>query len=498
MCGKERYLNMKTLHPLFKIKTKAPPYSAHFIPNAAQRHYREHMTSRDLILKARQLGFSTLIKMDDLDTALTVSDISCVTVANTIPNAREIFSKIRYALQKLPQGLKDLLVQETDNLSKAEFSHTLSSILVTTSARSATTQRLHISEFSHMLPYKKEEVLTGSLQAVPLDGYAVVETTAKGRDEFYQLWVEAIEGKNEWTPHFYNWTWDNTYTMDPPVTAEWKDQYQDMAKMYGLIPNIQEQYQLTDGQFYWYFNKALSLKEFVKQEYPTTWREAFLTSAKNVFNLVALAEIKTKKPIEILENGELFIWKDPEPGHEYAIGVDTSEGDINSDFGCAGVLDVDTGEQVAELHGRFKDYVFASKLAELGMLYNMAMIGVERNNHGHSVLNSLIHAEEYPNLYIHEDEKAGWPTNAKTKPMMIDGKGGLAEAIQDKLMGVNSEGFVNECYNFEYKNKSTKQGMGAADKTFDDRVMCWAIAWIIRPYVYRIPRDAQGNKLFVS
>jgi hypothetical protein len=61
--------------------------------------------------------------------------------------------------------------------------------------------------------------------------------------------------------------------------------------------------------------------------------------------------------------------------------------------------------------------------------YNTCLLMVERNNHGHTLLNILDDQMHYPNLYYHQEtgsalrhgeRRLGWPTRANdTKPMMI-------------------------------------------------------------------------------
>jgi len=99
------------------------------------------------------------------------------------------------------------------------------------------------------------------------------------------------------------------------------------------------------------------------------------------------------------------------------IGADVGEGLAHGDASAACVLDLKTGEQVAELHGRIPPDRFARVLDALGRYYHRALLGVERNNHGHSTLNTLSHTCQYPNLYHHtrydqarlQSSVLGWP-----------------------------------------------------------------------------------------
>src|SRR3546814_18785208 len=71
-----------------------------------------------------------------------------------------------------------------DSANELLFAHNNSSIRVATSMRSGTIHRLHVSEFGKIcakFPDKAHEVVTGSLPAVPLDGIAIIESTAEGQ-----------------------------------------------------------------------------------------------------------------------------------------------------------------------------------------------------------------------------------------------------------------------------------------------------------------------------
>jgi hypothetical protein len=117
-------------------------------------------------------------------------------------------------------------------------------------------------------------------------------------------------------------------------------------------------------------------------------------------------------------------------------------------------------------------------LSEIGSRYNNALIAPERNNHGHAVLSSLIYEIGYENVYQHRDydakgnaqEKPGFPTNLKTKPIMLGTLARLLEAIPEAF---RDHEFFNECYRFVQHDNGT---IGAQTACHDDRVIAKAIA----------------------
>src|SRR3546814_16651687 len=113
-----------------------------------------------------------------------------------------------------------------DSANELLFAHNNSSIRVATSMRSGTIHRLHVSEFGKIcakFPDKAHEVVTGSLPAVPLDGIAIIESTAEGQDgEFYKMTQRAIglaDAKAKLSPrdyrfHFFPWWQEPGYRID--------------------------------------------------------------------------------------------------------------------------------------------------------------------------------------------------------------------------------------------------------------------------------------------
>ncbi|WAH35038.1 PBSX family phage terminase large subunit [Alicyclobacillus dauci] len=188
------------------------------------------------------------------------------------------------------------------------------------------------------------------------------------------------------------------------------------------------------------------------------------------------------------ENGELEIRKHPEAGREYDIGADVAEGLPEGDYSAAYVIDHETGEDVAVLHGHIDGDLYGWQLDWLGRYYNMALLGVEINNMGHSVVNVLLNYSFYPNLYYHDqyntdsgknETKPGWPTNTMTRPILIDY---LIEVIRDGVCPIGDPELINEMKTF-VRNKQGKpqaQGKGTPDGAKDDRVMAYGIAHQMR------------------
>lgn len=217
---------------LYKIKVKSPEpgdtagLEMPFRPNVSQIALISALWNRNVVLKARQMGFSTLIDIMALDHALWNRDQNVVVIAHNTDAAEELFrDKIKYAYDRLPDSLRDNMPLEKQTQSSLIFAHNNSSIRVVTSARSGTVHFLHVSEMGKIaakFPEKAREITTGSLQAVPIDGISFIESTAEGQaGAFYEI-AKRAEAKRlqrkRLTPadyrfHFYPWWADPGYRI---------------------------------------------------------------------------------------------------------------------------------------------------------------------------------------------------------------------------------------------------------------------------------------------
>ena len=210
---------------IYKIITKgddsADGLVIPFIPNDVQLELMRSLWHRNVVLKARQRGITTLIAILWLDTALFSSDpIQCGIIAQDKDAVESIFRhKVKFAYDHLPQFMRDEFKMVKDSAREIQFAHNLSSVRVATSMRSGTIHRLHISEFGKICakyPDKAQEVITGSIPAVPKSGILVIESTAEGQEgEFYKITKRSMDQRDtsailsvkDYKFHFYSW-WD--------------------------------------------------------------------------------------------------------------------------------------------------------------------------------------------------------------------------------------------------------------------------------------------------
>jgi hypothetical protein len=199
------------------------------------------------------------------------------------------------------------------------------------------------------------------------------------------------------------------------------------------------------------------------------------------------------------EAGELNLYRKPARGKRYVIGIDVCEGQdahrgkgtsVDPDWSVADVLDVDTGEQVAQLRARLNPAIFGSLVVRLARWYNTAYLVPEANGPGLALLLQILNENYPPTQIYHRDldpseryspgdktilTRLGWKTGPVTRIQLISA---LDRAIRDGEVILHSQRSVNECSDFVYRPDGR---VAAMDGSHDDCVISAALAVIGMP-----------------
>ena len=290
------------LNHLYKI-TDAQGQEIVFKLNQAQSKFFDDIHYFNVILKARQLGFSTFILIYLLDSALFYPNHSCGVIAQGLTEAEDLFkNKIRFAYDKLPAWLKEKRNAVQDSSRRLEFDNG-SSITVGTSLRGGTFQKLHVSEYGKIAaryPEKAREIKTGALNTVHAGQQIFVESTAEGQQgEFFELCERARKMKESGTElstldpkfHFFPWHENAGYVLGERDCGNVSIN-RDMAEYFKSLP-----VELTPGQKAWYIKKAEQQGDDMKREYPSTPKEAFEQSMEGAIYQKQMSLVRSKRQI---------------------------------------------------------------------------------------------------------------------------------------------------------------------------------------------------------
>lgn len=510
------------------IRTKDGDLSK-FKPNQPQKRLRDTIEElraagkpvRIIILKARQMGFSTYTEADCFHQTVTHKMFNSTIIAHEEQASQNLYNMFKRYYENLPDALtpmrkrnnaKELLFENPtmDDLEKRRNPGLQSTVKVATAkntatGRSQTINYLHASEVAFW--DNPKETFTGLLQCIPRtsNSTVIMESTANGvGDYFYDMWMNAVAGKNQFVPLFFAWFEMLDYSI-PFESEEEKDEFikeveYTFTDMEGKTVHTEEYeirkaYSLTFEQLKWrrwcIANNCGGDVEQFHQEYPCNPEEAFIASGRPRFATGTLRDYRRnceEGEIGRLEykgnsvvflhdkSGNVEIWKHPKDGANYAIGGDVAEGLITGDYSVGYV-----GDDDFNICCRWRDHIdpdlFGKELVKLAKYYNDAYIGVESNNHGLTTLKS-IQAEEYWNLFFTKtydkinDEitkKIGWMTNSRTKPLMINK---LAEFIRNKWLWIKDATLIHECFTYVIDEKGATN---AQDGCHDDCVMAVGI-----------------------
>lgn len=469
----------------------------------AQEYLMKNMHYRNIILKARQLGFTTFICIFMLDYALFNRNKSLGIIAHTKDDASVIFRKVKVAWENFPAPIKDFLKLTTVGDSAVEYQFTNGSVMrVSTSLRSGTYQMVLITEFGKIcarFPEKATEIVTGTLPAVPSKGVVFIESTAEGEEGyFYDYCQEAMEAKRlrqrltskDFKFFFFPWYENPADVIDGPALPIPPDVAEYLSKMESLVKIT-----LTQEQKNWYWLTYKEQKSKMKQEHPSTPQEAFLTSGNKLFGagvLDAQREKYAQEPLTV--DGDFRIYRQYVRSHVYGLGADVSQGS-KRDSSTIVVIDFTTGEIAMTYKSNTVDPVaFAHDIKRAALMYGGCIAAPEANNVGMTTCVTL-HAI-YPNIYTQVREgllesspsnKLGFLTTSLTKPKYMYE---MAEAMENDELKILDESILLEAKRF---NKEDTLEIKTSDKTTRhfDLLIATGIAYQMRAYSSRGMADPE-------
>jgi hypothetical protein len=235
------------------------------------------------IQEARQLGMSTFAVLYLLDETLFNNNLSAGIVSYSLQHAQHIFKRIiGHALDHMPPELGDIGVIQR-SAHEITFSHG-SFLRVDTTLRGGTCQLVLVSEFGKTCarsPQKAEEIITGTLQTVAQNGRIIIESTGEGSSGFFADMVNQSNlrgnediGNLEYKLFFYPWFTERKYSVEhkTKIDVDLSDYFDGIEEKLDI--------KLSLPQRYWYAQQKLVLGDKVKQEFPSTVAESFVSNSE--------------------------------------------------------------------------------------------------------------------------------------------------------------------------------------------------------------------------
>lgn len=503
---------MDYIENCLKIKTKSGTVVPFRLNDAQRKLYAVAKRQQDagkpvrlIILKARQLGFSTLTEGLIFHACATRKNVNALIVAHREDATANLFRMSKLFYDELPAPVKPMLrasnAQELvfENPSKLRSEREArpglrSRIRCATAGgrgigRSDTLQCVHLSEYAFWPDGAdgKASTLAGILQAVPsLPGtMVVIESTANGFEDFKERWDAAVAGENDFEPVFFAWFENPDYSMPVVPGTEWTPEERDLKAAY----------QLTDEQLQWrrwcIANNCGGSLDMFRQEYPASPGEAFLHSGTGVFDNEQIVLRLERLPGPAgrgeftdgewteSETGAITLYELPEDGVPYVLGGDTAgEG---SDYFTAIVIDNVTGRIAAKLRQKYSEPEYVRQIYALGRFYNDALVAIETNFSTYPVMK--LQEMEYSNQYSREREDTytrqmrksyGFRTDRQSRPRAI---ANLVEVFSSHPEWFTDRELLEEMLTFCYNEDHRPEALAGKH---DDLVMGAAITYAVR------------------
>lgn len=473
-------------------------------PNWAQQQYIDTVHAsleankpiRIIVLKARQIGISTISQAVIFTLAFVFERVRGLVVANEVDNAQHLLGMTNTYWESYP--FRRLYTQKYGSRNELAWVETGSSLRVATArntkaGRAKTIHCLHASEVAFW--EEADTTMLGLRQAVPELPATLIclESTANGVGNwFYATWQAAEQGDVDYVPLFFPWYQHPEYTASainiPYYDLRNLDSEERALRAIGI----------SDDRLAWrrWAIRNLANNDVTQfhQEYPTTPEEAFVATGTNVFPVGKLRDIYqplTGRPGRLTRDGDsvrfqadiagplrVFKWPSRDTDHGvYMVAGDPTH-TTRGDYACAQVINRRTHEQVAVYRGRIDPGSFGEELAKIGAYYNDAVLVPEVEGPGYATVSRLI-TIGYPHVWFNRladrtpgkiSDHYGWRTTARSKDLAI---GWLLKYVVDKDILIHDARTFQEMRDYVTLPSG---GYGpASEKGYDDTVMALAI-----------------------
>lgn len=456
------YLFAKTLLKILNKDMQIVP----FVFNAMQADYINKRTQRDIILKPRQIGFSTLIQAE-LFRYVTTRTARVTTVGKDDGNTRDLRAIFNRYYDNLPDGL--ILNRSISNATETIFPDNDSRAIIakagnTSSGRGGTNYAVHLSEVAF---YRDAKTLVQGITQAGNPIWIVMESTANGQTGyFYDMVMQAYTAPDStaWRLHFYRWFDFPQYRADVPGSYSLEAHKPDEHERW-----LMKYHGVDLGQLLWRRMKVqeIGISAF-EVEYPHDVPTAFKGTGSSVF---------------ILDNNHLGDAQPHMPDRDktYVAGVDWGR---ENDYTVLSIFDVATGEEVfIDRWQKPLSYTdICNHIASVICEYGVRVVKVETNAMGST--NAEILMRQIYSRWVADGNELdtapivdGFATTQRTKQIIVDRFKVALESYDIKLLDISYATAELRAYQ-ESLSPSGIPRWHHPPNGHDDTVMARMIAWL--------------------
>jgi hypothetical protein len=399
----------------------------------------------------RQAGKSTIVAAYFAWYVLFNDNKTAVILANKQAIAIEIFGRVQFIIENLPQWLQQGVVEwNKKSLVLENGSRCIAAATSASAVRGMSVNLLLLDEFAHLKPNLAEEFIASVFPTLSSSESSklVIISTPNGLNHYHKLWNEAVNGVNDFK------TVEGKWQENPKRNEGWAES---MRKKLGEVKYRQEIECSFEGSSY-----------------------TLVDGAK-------LATIPTAVPIHSKDCMEVFY--SPEEDRNYVITVDVSRG-RHLDFSAFSVTDVT--QMPYKVVATFKDNTistleFPHLIYNTARQYNDAFILIEINDLGEEVSNTIWHEYEYENVYFTSggelSQVRGYPGVRSTSKVKSLGCSVLKELVEKDQLILSSHKIIEELGVFVL----TRASYAAQDTSINDDLCTtmWLLAWLTKQDVFQ-------------
>ncbi len=415
------------------------------------------LLSRTLVsvLKSRQIGWSYLLAAYSLWYALNHRGARILLFSKGEDEAIELLSKAHSMYNHLPEWMKCKADPDcATELGFPTMESKIKAFSATTGGGKSYTASVVIDDEHDEHPYADDNYMSSKPTRDAGGQFISVFTANINPDTLAKaLFQDAVAGKNDFLPLFF------PYDVRPGRDDAWYEHTKRNIpgrELANLTPEL-----------------------YMQKNYPRSIEEALSApSSITVFEREMLDQMieRTLNPIKIdgIDNKTLHIYKKFQIGQFYVAAVDASHG-VGQDFAVAGIMNVKTGEVVADIMRRDLapeelGYQFFNLLKE----YKNPKCFPEDNDWGRVVI-STMQELGYRNWGYSDDKKTklGWHTDEKTRK---DLWGGLIPAINNGQITIYNKDGLKQFYDV-IRNPKKEGKIEAPRPRHDDYPVMVGICW---------------------
>ena len=419
----------------------------------------------------RQSGKSTTTISYLLHYALFNPNSNIALLANKSSTARDILSRLQLAYENLPKWLQQGVINWNKGNIELENKSTIVAAATSSSAiRGGSYNIIFLDEFA-FVPTNIAEMFFSSVYPTISAGKntkMIIVSTPYGMNQFYKLWIDAENKRNDYVP----------------IEVHWSE-----------VPGRDEDW------------KEMTIRNTSPEQFQQEFECEFLGS---VNTLISPAKIKTMAYLNpIKTSGSIEMFEAPIKDHTYICTVDVSRG-VDKDYSAFIIFDVTTMPfKVVAIYknNEVKPFVFPNVIEQVCKGYNHAHILTEVNDIGQQIAEALQFEIEYDNLLMTTQKgRAGQVLGAMfsgrgssmgvrmTKQIKRVGSANLKTLTEGDKLIINSFKIIEEMSTFAKRGQSWQ----AEDGANDDLMMCLVMfGWLSnQPYFKELTNTNARLKMY--